>query len=226
MKTHHAEQQDCATCHMPSRDATDISHEQVTDHDIETRPLSHATLHSIDADASRDLVPVGSVTAGDREYGLAYAQLASRGDRQAGERALQLLTKASLAGANDTGVNTRLGYLQQISGQPDKARSSYSAALNADPYEPTALANLAVLDATSGHTAESIHLLERLLNSDPTQTAAGLNLAYIDCQLGRAVQARDILAQLQVSNPDDPQLREFIRSGNYAGHHCNLAPTH
>jgi predicted CXXCH cytochrome family protein len=225
MATHHAEQQDCATCHMTSRDATDISHEQVTDHDIESRPTAHSTLRSLEADTSRELVPVGDVPAGDREYGLAYAQLASRGDQKAGERALQLLTKASLAGANDLAVNTRLGYLQQIAGQPDKARASYSAALNSDPYEPTALANLAVLDATFGHAVESVHLLERLINSDPSQTAAGLNLAYIDCKLGRSAQARGLLAQLQAANPDDPLLRNFLRSGNYAGQHCDMPPT-
>jgi predicted CXXCH cytochrome family protein len=222
MATHHIEQQDCARCHMLSRSTTDISHEQVTDHDIEARPATSASAHFLEA-ASDELVPVGGFAAGDREYGLAYAQEALQGDRHAAELALKLLTKASAAGASDPELNTRLGYLQQISGQPDKARASYTSVLNTDPYEPSALANLAVLDAATGHLPEAVRLLERLVASDPTQTAAGLNLVYIDCKLGRSSQALSVLHQLEAASPDDPQLREFERTGNYADQHCSLS---
>lgn len=222
MATHHTEQPDCATCHMPARNTTDISHEQVTDHDIEARPLAPATsltLKSLDA-AVDELVPVGNFPAGDREYGLAYAQLAAKGDRHAAQLALQLLTKASLAGASDPELNVRLGYLQQVYGDTTRASASYTAALNADPFDPTALANLAVIDAGSGHLPQAITLLQRLVESDPTQTAAGLNLAYIDCKLNHQTEAHNILQQLQRANPDSPKLRDYIATGNYAGGHC------
>ncbi|QMV20297.1 tetratricopeptide repeat protein [Granulicella sp. 5B5] len=223
MATHHAEQPDCAKCHMPSRSTTDISHEQVTDHDIEAQPAgasSHLSLHNLEATSTDELVPVGSFPASDREYGLAYAQEALKGDRHAAELSLNYLTKAFLAGANDPELNVRLGYLQQINDEPAKARASYTAALNVDPYEPAALANLAVLDASSAHLPEAINLLERLIDNDPTQTAAGLNLAYIDCKLGRQAQAHNVLQQLQRANPDSPQLRDYINTGNYAGSRC------
>lgn len=226
MATHHAEQPDCAKCHMPSRSTTDISHEQVTDHDIEARPVdtySQTVLRDLETSSNDELVPVGGFPAGDREYGLAYAQEALKGDRHAAEISLDDLTKASLAGASDPELNVRLAYLQQISGDIAKARASYTAVLNTDPYEPAALANLAVLDASSsGHLPEAINLLERLIDNDPTQTAAGLNLAFIDCKLGRIAQATSVLHRLQAANPDDPTLRSFLLTGNYLGQHCTL----
>ena len=39
---HHPEQKDCAVCHMPTREPTDISHEQATDHNIQRRPSTTA----------------------------------------------------------------------------------------------------------------------------------------------------------------------------------------
>jgi predicted CXXCH cytochrome family protein len=221
MATHHPEQPDCAKCHMITRNTADISHEQVTDHDIEARPTSHARSGG---DENVRLIPVGNFTAGDRELGLAYAQFAQRGDRQAGETALRLLSKLAPNPA-DVDVAVRLGYLQQISGDLAKARVSYTAALQANPWEPTALANLAVLDAGSGHVAEAVRLLQRLVDADPSQSAAGLNLAYIQCSLDQKAEARSLLERLLESNPDDAQLRQFFSSGDYAGHHCSVTST-
>ena len=230
MATHHSEQQDCASCHMPTRKTVDISHEQVTDHDIEARPViqneSKTGLHLSDLGSSDvvRLVPVGGFEAGDRETGLAYAQLAERGDRAAGRTALALLSKVPATVPADVDVAVRLGYLQQVSGDAGKARASYKSALEADPWEPTALANLAVLDAGSGRVPEAINLLQRLVDADPSRTAAGLNLAFIECSLDRREQAAALIERLRRSNPDDLQLRRFAGTGEYAGQHCSLAP--
>jgi tetratricopeptide (TPR) repeat protein len=219
MATHHTEQQNCATCHMPARSSTDISHNQITDHNIQIHPNAQAP-----DSFSNDLVAVGPVSPNDRELGLAYAQLAERGLPNASEKALRLLTRAALSGQSDHELETRLGYLLQTSGDTQKARIAYTAALQDDPYDPTALANLAVLDASSGHVPEAIRLLERLTKADPSQTAAGLNLAFIECRLNKPESASILLDRLAAINPDDPQLREFMIHGNYAGQHCNLHP--
>jgi predicted CXXCH cytochrome family protein len=218
MVTHHTEQPDCATCHMPTRSTVDISHEQVTDHDIEARPATPTPAKATDA-----LVPVGNFAAGDRELGLAYAQMAQRGDARAGPMALELLSKAALAGANDEEMETRLGYLLQTAHQSGQARAAYTLALTADPYEPAALANLAVLDASEGRIPEAVRLLERLTNAEPSQTAAGLNLAFIECRLGHKPQARGLVERLARVHPDDPALRGMLRSGTYGGQHCSLS---
>ena len=220
---HHPEQKDCAVCHMPTREPTDISHEQATDHNIQSRPSTTAsTLQLEDLEKSVELVPVGNVSAGDRELGLAYAQLAEHGNQEAGEKAFHLLQRAEKNGSNDVHVHTQLGFIEQMSGDKTSARKEYADALLADSYEATALGNLAVLDATSGHTADAVNLLQRVIDADPSQMAAGLNLAFIDCRIGDKKKALEILTGLSKLNPDDPTLRNFWTSGTYAGERCDL----
>ena len=218
---HHPEQQNCAACHMPSRDSADISHEQTTDHDIEIAP--HHT-RPANLPAKDELIPVGNVHASEAEYGMAYAQLAAHGNQYFGQQALQLLTHAASLSPLDADEETQLAFLSQMNGQPDAARAAYLAALKQNPYEPAALADLGVLDASSGQLQEGVALLARLIQADPSQTPAGLNLAFIECKLGRKAEALQLLHRLQVVNPDDPQLRAFLDHGTYAGQRCNVTP--
>jgi predicted CXXCH cytochrome family protein len=219
---HHPEQQDCAVCHMPTREAADISHEQATDHNIQRRPRSTASSRFLEASEVDDLAPVGKVSAGDREMGLAYAQLAENGNQKDAEKALFLLLRAEKSGANDAELHTKLGFIEQMSGNKSDARKEYADSLKADPYDATALGNLAVLDAVSGHTAEAVSLLQRAVDADPSQMTAGLNLAFIECRVGNKKKALQILTGLTRFDPDDPSLRKFLSSGRYAGERCSL----
>lgn len=216
---HHPEQQDCAVCHMPTRETTDISHEQLTDHNIQKSPRKD---RSAVIEKTVELVPVGGVSAGDRELGLAYAQLAERGNRQSGERALSLLKKAENEGANDVELHVRLGFLDQISGNLGEAKSEYQAALAQNPYESAALANLAVLDASQGHTDQAVKLLEKVVAADPGQTAAGLDLAFLECRLGDQTKAMQTLAEVRRFNPDSAPLHQFLETGKYGDQFCKL----
>ncbi|WP_433975352.1 tetratricopeptide repeat protein [Tunturiibacter lichenicola] len=219
---HHPEERDCAVCHMPTRTTTDISHEQATDHNIQRRPASTAAMRFTDLAESTELVPVGSVSVGDRELGLAYAQLAEHGDRVTATKAIHLLAKAEKAGHDDAQLHTQLGFMQQMSGDKGGARKEYADALKEDPYQATVLGNLAVLDASSGGVEEAIALLQRAVDADPSQMAPGLNLAFIECRLGDKKKALEILMELSRFNPDDPTLRKFLISGSYAGQRCEL----
>lgn len=224
MASHHPEQPDCTHCHMPRLDTADISHEQLTDHDIQTRPRDSRDRAS-SAEENETLLPVGNVAFTDRELGLAYAQLAEHGFPGMDTRALQLLATAAAAHASDPEMNSRLGYLYQLASNAALAREYYRRTLEDDPYQPTALANLAVLDASSGHLSESVHLLDRLVTVDPSRTPAGLNLAFIDCSLGRNTESKAIIDKLTQFNPDDPQLRTFVEKGTYAGRRCPASMT-
>lgn len=220
MKTHHAEQPDCAACHMPSRKTSDISHSHTVDHDIERVPPSR--IDTAELGDEDTFVPVGKVAVGDREFGLAYAQAANKGSAAMAERARQFLARALASGASDVEVEVRLGFLDQRAGDTARARTLYAAALEQNPYEPTALANLAVIDAGSGHLPEATRLLQRLVAYDPSQTSAGLNLAWIECSEGKANEAAALLHRLARLNPDDPALKHFAATGEYAGGHCKL----
>ena len=220
---HHPEQKDCAACHMPTREPTDISHEQATDHNIQRRTSTTVSTPRLRALVESDeLLSVGNVSAGDRELGLAYAQLAEQGNQEARDKAVHLLRKAERDGANDAQLHTQLGFIEQISGDKMSARKEYADALIEDPDEATALGNLAVLDAASGRTANAVSLLQRVVDTDPSQMAAGLNLAFIECRIGNKKKALDILTGLSRFNPDDPTLRKFLVSGAYAGERCDL----
>ncbi len=222
---HHPEQPDCASCHMPTRSTTDISHEQTTDHNIQAHPntaqLKLATL----GEPSYRLLPVGVVTPADRELGLAYAEAAERGNREASAPALLYLERAEAAGADDAELHTQLGLLEQMAGHTPRALQEYNRALTLQPADSTALGNKAVLDASSGNVTEAMHLLERVLQNDPSQVAAGLNLAYIECAVGRKPEAIAVLTGLQRFNPDNPAVRSFLDQGVYAGKRCDLHPS-
>jgi len=223
MTGHHSEQPDCTHCHMPRLNTADISHEQLTDHNIQAKP--HPLRDSIPTpQAIETLAPVGNVAFTDRELGLAYAQLAEHGFPGMDTKALQLLASAASAGASDPELNSRLGYLYQLSGKNDLARQYYRKALEADPYQPTALANLGVIDAATGRVPEAVRLLDRLVSADPSRTPAGLNLAFIECSLGHNADSHAILEKLAQLNPDDPQLRTFLDKGTYAGRRCPVLP--
>ncbi len=212
---HHPEQPDCASCHMPQRGTADISHEQVTDHDIERTPAHTGNRGTEEA----TLVAVGGFAAGDRELGLAYAQLAGRGQAKAAERALALLGRAEQredadgTSAADSPLHANLGFLEQAAGKPLLARQEYMIALTADPYEAVALGNLAVLSAQAGDPLRAQHLRDRLVTADPTLPGAGLNLIRVECALGEAEAAQTVAHALLPFSPDNSELRGILEAG-------------
>ncbi len=219
--THHPEQPDCARCHMPSRATTDISHEQVTDHDIELRPLEKEAAARRAATAlarvagAVALRPVGgdAAGAGARELGLAYVQFAERGDRAAFRRAMELLARSEADGTADAAVHGQMGFLQQIAGDTAAAEREYHLALQIDPANATTLTNLAVLEARGGHPAAAEHRLEEVARGDPAATAALLNLAAIQCALGHAADAGATVTTALRFNPDDARAQQAAATG-------------
>lgn len=220
--SHHPEQPDCSICHMPRRATTDISHEQETDHNIQLYPLELRSISNTQP-RSEDLIPVGNSPVTNRDLGLAYAQLARKGDRLSAQRALNLLRSAELSGASDEELHVTLGFLEQQAGDLTVARKEYAAALRLNPYEPSALTNRAVIDASSGDLTEAIRLLDRLVQADPSQTQAGLDLAFLECRIGEFEQKRQTANKLLQINPDSPELRAFLATGTLGGRSCRTS---
>jgi tetratricopeptide (TPR) repeat protein len=221
--THHPEQPDCATCHMPRAASEDIAHEQVTDHRIQIPPEAGLRSRAERASKSAPLVPIGDEKATDRELGLAYAQMAQRGDPQSGEKALALLRKAEALEAltaKDAELHTELGFLEQESGEIHAADREYRAALAADPDDAAARGDMAVLFAGTGDYATAVRLWQRVFDVDPVQAAAGYNLAVGQCQLGQKEDAEATLKRLLNFVPDDQRARAMAAALAGGGQAC------
>lgn len=216
--SHHAENSDCTACHMARPPSNDIAHEQVTDHWIR----KHVSQDKLPLFTTGDLVAVGGFAAGDRDLGLAYAQMAERGDRQAGTRAVTLLLHAEKqadGAPHDHQLHAELGFLAQVAGQPQAAEEEYRRALKADANDSLAAANLALIEAQQKHLPEAIKLWDSVFSRDPAELGAGLNLAVVECESGQRTAAEQTLARVLVFAPDNARARtmlEALRSGRQA----------
>jgi tetratricopeptide (TPR) repeat protein len=205
---HHAENPDCTACHMPREETEDIAHEQVTDHRIQIpgKPW-------VNPFADEELVAIGGVHPSARDEGIAWAQLALRGDRAAGERAMQLLLDAEKSDpqqARDGALHMELGFLEQVSGNRDGAKAEYEAALRADSYNETAAGDLAVLDAQSGDFAAALPLWRSVFEHDPGASAAGIDLAVAECRTIGKDAAEQTLRRVLLFSPDNDGARKSL----------------
>jgi predicted CXXCH cytochrome family protein len=213
--SHHPEQPDCTECHMARPPSNDIAHEQVTDHWIRRR----VSQERLPLPASGELVPVGGMSVDDRDLGLAYAQMASRGDRGAGARAMELLRLAEkqAGGAEeDHDLHTELGFLEQLNEQTKEAAEEYRLALKSDAYDSIAGGDLALIEAQHGNVTEAIRLWQSVSEHDPAEIEAGINLAFVECAEGDRTGAEAAIRRLLTFAPDDERARALdkgIRSG-------------
>ncbi|MFT4114370.1 tetratricopeptide repeat protein [Silvibacterium sp.] len=214
---HHAEQPDCAGCHMPRAATNDIAHEQVTDHRIQ---IPGARISPPPAQ-SGVLRAVHEEHPSDREFGLAYAQLATKGDREAAQKAYGLLHSAEQkhADADDEQLHMELGFLEQVMGHADAAQAEYRSALKANPFDAVAEGDLALILAQERHYDEAMALWQRAFEHDPAQTAAGENLAQVACGQGQIDLALKTLDRVLMFSPDDQYAKAMaagMRSGAIA----------
>ncbi len=218
-QNHHPENPDCTECHMARPPSNDIAHEQVTDHWIKRR----VSQERLPMPATGALTAVGGMTVGDRDLGLAYAQMAARGDRAAGLRAMDLLRSAEKeanGAATDHELHTRLGFLEQLNGQTTEAADEYRAALKSDAFDSVAAGDLALIEARHDRLAEAERLWRSVFDHDPTQLEAGRNLAIIECAQGDGDGAIATLNRLLVFSPDDGRARAFEREIRTGKQNC------
>jgi Tetratricopeptide repeat/Doubled CXXCH motif (Paired_CXXCH_1)/Cytochrome c554 and c-prime len=203
---HHPDTPDCAGCHMPREKSVDVAHEQVTDHRIQRRP--GLSLPS----QGGNLTVVGGGRVSDRDLGLAYFQLAVRGDRQSGQRAMTLLQQYEQRDGQegDPDLHRALGFLDQMSGDRAAATREYQAALRAEPQDSVAAGDLAILETQTGHTQDAVTRLQQVSKNDPGETTAVMDLAMIECSIGNPQLAVKALQRLLDFSPDDKKARQML----------------
>lgn len=205
---HHDETPDCTSCHMPREETQDIAHEQVTDHRIQivARPFTRP-------EAAQELVAIGGTNASTRDEGLAWAQLALRGDRAAAERAMRLLREAEESDprqAADAALHVDLGFLDQLGGDRVRAASEYQQVLRAEPLNAVAAGDLAVLDAQNGNYSAALALWQSVFQHDPGAGAAGIDLAIAQCRTENAASATATLRRVLLFAPDNNSARKLL----------------
>jgi predicted CXXCH cytochrome family protein len=208
---HHPENRDCTVCHMARPPSNDIAHEQVTDHWIRKR----VSEDRLPLATTGDLIAVGGFTADDRDLGLAYAQMAARGDRPAGERAMELLARAEKqpgGAAGDHELHAQLGFLHQLAGENDAAAAEYEKALQADPNDSLAAGNLALIAAGRHDMADAARLWASVFGRDPVELGAGLNLAVVQCGAGQGSAAVKTLTRVLEFSPDNGRAQSMIEA--------------
>lgn len=201
--THHPENPDCTSCHMPRSTAQNIPHVAWTDHRILARPLAEASTAS---DFST-LLPVFSPAATPRDHALALYSSVMEGHRQNRDQALEQLTAASASDDSDVQVLSALGALATMDGNMARAASLFHSVLAIEPADRTAAVNLAVIDARSGDLQGARTLLQPVFERNQDSPAIAMNLAAIDCREGDSDAARAVLQTALRFSPGSSDLR-------------------
>lgn len=200
--THHPEQPDCATCHMPPRTTSDISHEQNVDHDIEARPHSSRTLSNAFNNASGTAPQLQLHTLGEP----AAPSAASRTQIAAAPaRFTHAVDLTPVGNAQPTDRETGLAYAQ-FAARGDRESNTRALALlrkteaegNADAIVHEQLAYLAQI-ARDPKTARTEY--EAALQGNPNSSTALSNLAVLEAQSGDTAAA---ITHLQTVAANDP----------------------
>jgi Tfp pilus assembly protein PilF len=187
-------------------ESADISHTVVTDHRIVRRPQADRPRT---VEAGR-LVPFDRGEADARDLGLAYGEVALRGNAFAAREALRLLEGARQQYPEDADVLTRLGYLYQASGDADAAQRYYEQALTHDPDRAVAAANVGVFYAARGSVREAVALWRTAFETNPHLTDIGVNLARVLCAIGDGEGAQAALTRALTHNPDSGIARQAL----------------
>lgn len=178
----------CATCHMPKAKVVDGGHGVLTDHSIPRRPGAAKPV------PAWELRPWQGYESGNRELGLAYAEVGARtGNSRQLEAALKLLSMD----ADDPTVLVRLAHLSQQKGDKVRAAELYRKGLRLQPYDITALVNLGALEAEQGNYQAALSLWRRALSANPAQPEAARNMATLLRALDRHKEAAQVEAQLR-----------------------------
>lgn len=155
---------DCVACHMPRRQAIDVSHAAITDHRIAKRPAEIvpavqqkvlAAWHEAEPEVQR------------RDLGLAYFNTAKRESSGADfEKAFGLLSGLG-AGEQDAGVSAALGYMLLGTGRAAMAVARFQRAADAQPGSAEYWLDLGVAQNAAGDSVSAIASLRRSITADP-----------------------------------------------------------
>jgi predicted CXXCH cytochrome family protein len=221
---HHADQPDCATCHMPRTNSADVAHTQATDHRILRLPQMPLQGVSSSPEASPRLIRFPSDPAAEKEdardLALAWQSLAENGSAAAAE-AERFLRKAIVEKPDDPVLLSGLAYVELQHGAVENAAELYKRALKNDPTLNDAATNLGVIEAQEGHLDETVRLWQDAFARAPGRSAIGMNLARVYCGAGQLDKARTFTTRVLEFNPDLSAAKALMRQLNSDSPKCD-----
>jgi predicted CXXCH cytochrome family protein len=186
---HSPGQDDCVTCHMPRRNASDITHAAITDHRILKNPAAGAPS------------PQGRILSAwqppppqlsERNLGLAYFHIARQNNSGPNfQRAFDILSKQPQQ--NDPEVSAAVGYMLLGAGQAESAISCFQAGVDGQPGSAEYWLDLGVAQQTSGNAPGAIRAFSRSIELAPYDYRAYEALSDFYKSAHQPIQASQIL---------------------------------
>jgi tetratricopeptide (TPR) repeat protein len=212
VSTHHPENQDCTSCHMPRNGAINILHVAWTDHRLLKRPPDAKP-----ASGAREggaLTPIFSPTATPRDLAMANYQALLDGDQSVESVTWQQLLAQRDQIADDRDALNALGNLGAERGEFSVAEQAFRRVLQLDPHNLTALSNLGTLVAKQGKLHESLVLLKTAFTENQDVPGLAMNLAKVQCLAGDGAAARSTLKAALVYCPSLEDMRRLLSQMN------------
>lgn len=188
--THTPDQQDCVSCHMPSRKAVDISHAAVTDHRIARRPGLVK-----DQNAGRVMVAWHDALPqyAERDLGLALFNTARRDQSLTDfQRSLGLLSNLPEA-QQDGQVSAARGYILLGSGHANAAVQCFRRSVQDNPQSAEYWLDLGVAEESAGDSQAAMAAFRTSLDRNPYDYRPYEALSQLCKKVNKAEIARSIL---------------------------------
>jgi len=207
--SHHPENPDCTSCHMPRSGAENIPHVAWTDHRI--RKIPDNTAESIkDLGEGDALTPVFSPHATKRDLALAYYKAVLEGNFAPQQRAYQSLAEIRPDIDGDKEALNALAILSEQRGDHKQATELFEQVLKLDPQNLTALSDLGTLRAKSGDLQGAIALWRPAFERNEDVVGLAKNLAQVQCMMGDPASARATLEKTLQYSPGLQAVQQML----------------
>ena len=205
--SHHPENPDCTSCHMPANGAGNIPHVAWTDHRIRRTPDNETI---IDLGEGEELTPIFSPGATKRDTALAYYHAVMEGNLVLLPKAYQMLEDGKLEYSADREALTALGILCVQRKDYTQASAVFEQVLKLDPVNLTALSNLGTLRAKSGDLQGAIPYLNKAFERNEDIVGLATNLSQVQCLTGDPAAARITLQKTSRYSPGLHNLQQML----------------
>ena len=208
--THHPENPDCTSCHMPRTGARNVLHVAWTDHRIRKNRVDSPI--ELGTTSSGVLTPIFSPGASSRDGAMANYQALLEGDRSIEPTVWRQLSAEGDRLKNDREALDALGNISAERNDWAKAEEAFRGVLAIDPADLTALSNLGILLAKEGKVKEAEALLQQAFERNQDLPGLAKNLARVQCMAGDEAAAHNTLTTALIYCPQVDDVRRLLKS--------------